>query len=65
MEFKKKSIYCPSCKRKVAVWDGKSKVDVIARCNKCKRRVIYRIDTGKTESKPIPPRKCSSGMTFV
>lgn len=59
-----KTIYCPKCGRKVSVWDGKTSIHVIANCKKCRKRVIYRTDTGETEIKKIPPRNCSSGMTF-
>lgn len=59
-----KTIYCTQCGRKVATYDGKSKINVIARCKKCRKRVVYHVDTGETEIKPIPQRKCSSGMTF-
>lgn len=59
-----KTIYCPRCHRAVATYDGRSTINVIARCKKCRKRVVYHIDTGETEVKPIPPRNCSSGMTF-
>lgn len=59
-----KTIYCPRCGRKAATYDGRSTINVIARCKKCQKRVVYHIDTGETEIKPIPPRTTSSGMTF-
>lgn len=59
-----KTIYCPRCGRKVATYDGRSTINVIARCKKCRKRVVYHVDTGETEIKPIPPRTTSSGMTF-
>lgn len=59
-----KTIYCPRCGRKVATYDGRSTINVIANCKKCKERVVYHVDTGETEIKPIPPRNTSSGMTF-
>lgn len=40
-------------------------MNYITRCNRCRKRVIYHIDTGETEIKDIPKRNCSSGMTFV
>lgn len=60
-----KTIYCPKCGRKVATYDGRSTINVIARCNKCRKRVIYHIDTEKTELKDLPHRNTASGMTFV
>ena len=59
-----KKIYCPECGRKLASWDGKSTVDVIVNCKKCKKRIIYRVDTGKTEIKKLPKRSTSSGITY-
>lgn len=59
-----KTIYCPSCGRKVSTWDGRSSINVISNCKKCRKRVVFHIDTGKTEIKPIPQRNQSSGMRF-
>lgn len=59
-----KIIYCPKCGRKVATWDGKSTINLIVHCKKCKKRIVYHVDTGNTEIKNIPPRTTSSGMTF-
>lgn len=59
-----KTIYCPCCGRRVSHHDGRSTINVIARCKKCRKRVVYHVDTGETEIKPIPPRTTSSGMTF-
>lgn len=59
-----KIIYCPRCGRKVATYDGRSTINVIANCKKCRKRVVYYVDTKKAEIKPIPPRNCSSGKTF-
>lgn len=61
---KPKTIYCPKCYRRVAEWDGRSTIDVVARCNKCRKRIVYRIDSKKTEVKEIPLRNTSSGVTF-
>lgn len=58
------SILCPRCHRKVGTYDGKSTIDKIITCRKCRKLVIYRVVTGETELKLIPPRACSSGMTF-
>lgn len=59
-----KTIYCPRCKRRVAVYDGRSTINVIARCKKCQKRVVYFVETGKIEIKPVPPRATSSGVTY-
>lgn len=60
-----KTIYCPSCGRKVATYDGRSTINCISRCRNCNKRVVYYVDTGETEIKPLPERTCSSGMTFI
>lgn len=64
MEYKPKTIYCPNCGRRVATYDGRSTINVIAKCRKCQKRVVYYVDSGETVLKDIPPRNTSSGMTF-
>ena len=63
--MKEKIIKFPKCKNIVGTWDGRSTSNFIARCSKCRKRVIFHIDTGETEVKDIPKRNCSSGMTFI
>lgn len=64
-KYKTVDIRCPICGRYVGQYDGRSTTNYIARCNKCRKRVIYHIGTGETEVKNIPKRNCSSGMTFI
>lgn len=59
-----KTIYCPSCGRRVATYDGRSTMNVVAKCKKCQKRIVYYADTGETELKSIPQRATGSGMTF-
>jgi hypothetical protein len=59
-----KNIHCPKCGTKVGVYDGKSSINVVTRCKKCNKRVVYYVETGETVVKPIPPRSTSSGMTY-
>ena len=59
-----KKIYCPKCNSHVGTYDGKSSVNFVTRCNKCRKRVIYDIATGETRIKELPARATSSGMTF-
>lgn len=59
-----KNIYCPTCGKKVGKWDGRSTMSYITRCDFCKKRIVYHVSTGKTESKPLPPREYSSGLAF-
>lgn len=59
-----KIIHCPSCDDEVGKYDGRSNIDLIMRCRRCQKRVIYRVDTNITEIKPLPSRACSSGLTF-
>lgn len=63
-EYKPKTIFCPSCNRKVGAWDGRSSINLITRCKNCNKRVIYHVSTGEVEIKPLPQRNCSSGLTF-
>lgn len=57
-------VYCPKCKNRVARFYGKASVNIVARCSKCKKRIIYHVDTGETEMKELPPRTTSSGIEF-
>lgn len=57
-------VYCPTCGRRVAYYDGRTTMDISGICEKCRKRVVYHVDTGKAEIKPIPARTTSSGMTF-
>lgn len=59
-----KKIYCPLCGKHVATHDGRTKTPVISHCKDCKKRVIYHVEEDEIEVKNIPPRNCSSGMTF-
>lgn len=59
-----KTIYCPNCGRKVGTYDGRSTLNHISKCIKCNKRVVYHVDTKKTEIKNIPPRTTSSGTRF-
>lgn len=59
-----KTIYCYKCGRKVATWDGKSKIDIQVKCKKCKKLVVYEIDSEQTIIKDLPQRSKSSGMRF-
>lgn len=61
---RRKTIYCPKCGERVGSYDGKSTINVILKCKKCNKQVIYCIDTREIKVKPIPPRTTSSGMTF-
>lgn len=59
-----KTIYCPKCSRKLGKWDGKSTINVICKCSKCNKRVVYHIDTDETEIKNRTPRNQSSGVNL-
>ena len=55
-----------SCLRsKVATWDGKSKINKIARCRKCNKKVIYDIENQETRLEKLPERQSSSGVVFI
>ena len=59
-----KTIYCPRCGRKIGIWDGRSTMNLALRCKKCKKQVIYHVDSGVLEIKKLPQRNTSSGMSF-
>lgn len=64
-KYKPVKMLCPQCNNYVGTWDGRSTMNFIGRCNKCKKRGVYHADSGETEIKDIPKRNCSSGMTFI
>lgn len=64
-KYKPKDIICPSCNWKAGTWDGRSTTDKIVKCGKCGKLVIYHVETGETDNKPVPKRNCSSGVVFV
>ena len=59
-----KTIYCPRCGRKVATWDGRSIINISAKCKKCSKLVVCDVENEKSEIKAIPQRLTSSGMRF-
>lgn len=64
-KYRPVKIFCPQCKSYVGTYDGRSTINYITRCNKCRKRIVYHIGTGETEVKNIPKRNCSSGMIFI
>lgn len=65
MKIIAKIIYCPSCNRQVAVWDGISSINTIVKCQKCKKLVVYRPKNGNVELKELPERNTASGKRFL
>ena len=59
-----KTIYCPKCGRKVATWDGRSKNNVLSKCSKCRKLVVYDTEIKEVKLMEVPPRIASSGMRF-
>lgn len=59
-----KRIYCPRCKRRVSKWDGRSSMNVIANCKRCKKRVVFYVNSQETKVTEIPQRNTSSGLVF-
>ena len=63
-KIKSGPIYCPKCGRKVGSYDGKSQINKSMECKKCKKLVVFLVETGETKLKDIPKRTQSSGMRF-
>lgn len=59
-----RTIYCPLCKRKVMAYDGRTKMNLQAKCKKCKKLVVFYAETGETILKKVPERDQASGMRF-
>lgn len=58
------TIYCPGCGRKAGEYDGRATIPIDCTCKKCKKRVRFCSEKGKTELKNIPSRETSSGKRF-
>lgn len=63
-KYKPVKIFCPECNSHVGTYDGRSTMNVISRCSKCRKRVVYYVDSREIELKPLPQRTCGSGLTF-
>ena len=59
-----KTIYCPKCGRKVATWDGRSTINILVKCKKCNKLVVYDVESEEVKIKAITQRTTSSGMRF-
>ena len=59
-----KTIYCPRCGRKATTWDGRSRMDAIGKCSKCKKLVVYNPANKEITIRNIPFREQSSGIRF-
>lgn len=64
-KYKPVKIFCPECNSHIGTYDGRSTSNYIARCNRCRKRVIYHVDSKEIELKELSKRNTSSGMTFV
>lgn len=64
-KYKPVKIFCPQCNSRIGTYDGRSTINHIAKCNKCRKRVIYHVDSREIELKPLFPRTCGSGLTFT
>lgn len=62
MKYKPKEILCPTCNKKVGTWDGRSTIDYVVQCRQCRKCVIYHIENGEIEIKPLSKRATSSGL---
>jgi len=61
-KYKPVKILCPKCNSYVGTWDGRPTMNFIARCSKCRKRVVYHVESGEIELKPLPLRTCGSGL---
>lgn len=59
------TVYCPECKRKVGVYDGRASINLFSECQKCRKLVIYDIRTKETTIERLPDRTTSLGRRFI
>lgn len=63
-EIIKLNIYCPSCKQKVGIYDGRATMRIDIKCKKCNKRVKFNPTTLKTDITDMPIRETASGKRF-
>lgn len=59
-----KPIYCPQCKRRVANRTNIQKINVVANCMNCNKKVIYDVSSKTTRIVETNLRSSSSGLRF-
>jgi hypothetical protein len=57
-------VKCPYCGAVVAHDDGRQEIDIVARCDRCRVRIVYDVSNGLQKDMPLPERNCSSGVTY-
>ena len=57
----KRDVFCPKCMTKVTTYDGRATINIMARCKKCRKRIIYNVETKETTRVEIPQNLTSSG----
>ena len=63
--MKSKTIYCPMCKRKVGIYDGRSTFTMTYSCRKCDKRVLFNPAENEIKIKDRPQREVSSGVMII
>lgn len=60
----KKAIYCPSCWRKLATYDGQSHMNIEIRCKRCNIYLRYTPEDNQVKVIQNPERTTGSGKRF-
>lgn len=63
--MKSKTIYCPRCKRKAGIYDGRSTFTMTYSCRKCGKRISFNPVDNEIKIKDRPQREVSSGVTII
>ena len=63
--MKSKTIYCPRCKRKVGIYDGRSTFTMTYSCQKCGKRILFNPEDNEIKIKDRPQREVSSGVMII
>ena len=59
-----KKLYCPKCGRRVGTHDGRSTINFVVKCTRCKRLVIFNPNTGRIFNDKVPELRSSIGTRF-
>lgn len=63
MDFSQ-NIRCADCKQIIGAYDGKSTINKLIRCKRCKKYNIFDTKKKKTRIVEAPNRETSGGLTF-
>lgn len=59
-----RTVFCPSRRKVVGKYDGRSQVNYEVKCKKCGNLIVYNPNEKRTKIRKAPERNQGSGMRF-